>query len=282
MINSDIQIISPTMAKHWLETTNIHNRKISKALVSKIATDILQGRWVVNGQAISFNISSHLVDGQHRLRAIVKADKDVQALVVTGLPLDAFSTVDSGKARTNGDVFNLEGIPNAINVVTVIRAVLIECYGSSCRTLSSSRLLNTYSENAEVFQEAVLFAMRMRAHSPLMHIGTLGSAYVLYKSNNSPFLLTYIRFIEKVVEGVNLTPKSPEIAFLKWALLNSKYSRISGHVENVKRRNALVQSLNILSRRREISKLTVVNSETPQGYFPYLDMETVKKYLGLQ
>jgi len=71
--------------------------------VKQYAAAMTAGVWKLNGETIKFNCNGQLIDGQHRLNAIVLAGKTVQTYVLYGLPADAFDTIDGGKPRSNGD-----------------------------------------------------------------------------------------------------------------------------------------------------------------------------------
>jgi len=47
-------LVTPAMAKIWLETTNVNNRPLSEMHWMKIWLDIAEGRWKYNGEPISF------------------------------------------------------------------------------------------------------------------------------------------------------------------------------------------------------------------------------------
>ena len=68
----EIMKVSPEMATKWLEK-NIVNRRIRDYKVNAYARDMKNGDWRLNGEAIVFNKSGQLVDGQHRLNAIAKS-----------------------------------------------------------------------------------------------------------------------------------------------------------------------------------------------------------------
>jgi hypothetical protein len=82
-----------------------------------------KGEWEFNGDAIRINGSGKVVDGQHRLHAIIKADKAIQCLVVSGLKQSAFATIDCGKARSNGDALAIKGYRNA-NILAAALAMI--------------------------------------------------------------------------------------------------------------------------------------------------------------
>lgn len=106
-ITTEIVIATVTWATHVLETCNPRNRKRSESLVRRIRDSILGGRWQVNGEPVIFASDGTLLDGQHRLFAIVAAGIAVPVLVVRGVDPSAFSTLDQGKIRNRADVLSI-------------------------------------------------------------------------------------------------------------------------------------------------------------------------------
>lgn len=72
--------ITPQMAKRWLEH-NEGNRPINHAAVNVMVKDILANQWDTSHQGIAIASDGTVVDGQHRLTAIVKANKTVKMWV---------------------------------------------------------------------------------------------------------------------------------------------------------------------------------------------------------
>ena len=87
---------------------NTKNRPLSMNSVEKLSSAIKRGEWKLNGDTIKMN-GDALIDGQHRLNAIVKSGVACQAYVVRGVQSDAFDTLDQGKRRTIGHMFAREG-----------------------------------------------------------------------------------------------------------------------------------------------------------------------------
>ena len=103
--------ITPEMAAKMLAMNFDGNRNIRKNVVAKYANDMANGRWNENvGGIIRFSSSGKLIDGQHRLHAVVKSGAPVRFLVQTGLDESDYQAIDSGTPRTVGDSINL---PNA-------------------------------------------------------------------------------------------------------------------------------------------------------------------------
>ena len=101
--------ISPEEARLWLDTKNSRNRPVSENAVAKYTQQIKENRWLDNGQAIIFGESGQLLNGQHRLMAIVRANKTVPATITWGVSDKAFDTIDDANSRSLADVLHIKG-----------------------------------------------------------------------------------------------------------------------------------------------------------------------------
>jgi hypothetical protein len=110
-IYSTIETITPEMAKKYLEN-NMLNRKLSKSTVRIYMRDIENKAWNLNGESIKFTKSGTLIDGQHRLMAIIKTNIPVQTFVTRNLPEDSYTTIDRGKKRALSDALQISGKKN--------------------------------------------------------------------------------------------------------------------------------------------------------------------------
>ncbi len=103
-----VMSITPKEATLWLDTKNAHNRPVSQSTVERYTQEIRAGRWVNNGQAIIFGKSGNLLNGQHRLKAIVAANKAIEAVVIYGIEDSTFDTIDDGNKRSLADVLAIK------------------------------------------------------------------------------------------------------------------------------------------------------------------------------
>jgi hypothetical protein len=94
----DIEAIDPARAARYLEH-NIRNRRLSQAHIEAIARDLAQDRWMFNAQPICFANNGRLLNGQHRLRAVIRAGRPIEVPVVRGLDEAAYATYDSHPKR---------------------------------------------------------------------------------------------------------------------------------------------------------------------------------------
>lgn len=118
-MNIEMTTITPPMASIMLQN-NTENRKLDNRHVQFLADQILSGKWQNNGQTIVIADDGTLMDGQHRLSAIVKANKPTKLGLCTGAPKSAMSTIDNGKLRSTTDILTMNGWPNASLVASGI------------------------------------------------------------------------------------------------------------------------------------------------------------------
>lgn len=122
----EVVTISPDIAAAWL-TRNALNRPLRRNLVSTFMAAIANGRWDdVNGETIIFADTGVLLDGQHRLTAVVESQRAIVSLVVFGVSATKRGTIDTGAKRQLSDVLAMAGTKNATNVAAML--VLLHAY----------------------------------------------------------------------------------------------------------------------------------------------------------
>jgi len=96
-------VISPEQAAVWLDA-NLGNRLIRPRIVGFYARLITGGEWQHDHPApIVFSDRGRLIDGQHRLAAIVEADQEITARVEFGAVDAMREYIDTGINRTLED-----------------------------------------------------------------------------------------------------------------------------------------------------------------------------------
>ena len=107
-----VEVITPSKAKEYLEHNHI-NRNINKARVTAYANDMKRGAWQTNGESIKFNKKGELIDGQHRLSAIVLSNVEVATLVLKDIDND-INLYDRGRTRDVKDALIIDGMSRDI------------------------------------------------------------------------------------------------------------------------------------------------------------------------
>jgi hypothetical protein len=106
-IVSEIITVTPDDARRFLSKM-VHNRPLSMANVKAYTDEINAGRWGLNGQGIIFDSHGRLLDGQHRMHAVIKSGKAIKTLVIRNVSADMFSRMDVGNKRTVADVIDVK------------------------------------------------------------------------------------------------------------------------------------------------------------------------------
>jgi hypothetical protein len=107
--------VDPAIARRWLEN-NFRNRFVKEDVVQAYARDMLNGTWVPTHQGIAFNDQDALIDGQHRLKAVIMSGVTVRTMVTFGLPsvidgreMTTMDAVDRGRTRSVADQLKIQG-----------------------------------------------------------------------------------------------------------------------------------------------------------------------------
>ena len=122
--------ISPLTAREWLDATDMTiQRKINPANVSYLSSEISKGNWRLNGEPIIIDADGNIIDGIHRLSAIIESGETIKSAVVFGVQKNSIHTIDQGRARSLADVFTIQFQPKyaatsaaAVNVIFQFRA----------------------------------------------------------------------------------------------------------------------------------------------------------------
>jgi hypothetical protein len=148
--------ITPERAAELLES-NIDNRGLRRDAVAAYARDILDGRWMVSGETIKLDYTGRLIDGQHRLAAIVQADAVLPMLVVTGLDPAVQRVIDVNIRRTAGDALRFLGVErNIFEVASAARFAVayergfIKRYGTIRTTVSHAEIFAWVEAHPEI------------------------------------------------------------------------------------------------------------------------------------
>ena len=216
-INAQIERITPEIATALLES-NHDNRKVSDTIVNQYASDMAAGRWKMTGQPIIIADNGSLNDGQHRLWAVMKSGAAVDMLVIRGTTRDSRDAIDTGKARSSGDVLQMFHIPDGNGV-----AALAQCVISWERTGRSRLGSRTGVSKADVIarakqDERLIVAMRAGKKCGQIVVPK-HAAFVRYVVPDSPKL---DEFLERLADGACLEAAHPVLTIRQWFLRHGR------------------------------------------------------------
>lgn len=149
--------VTPELAVSWLALNIDNNRNVRKGRINGYVRDIQSDRWVVTGEAIKFDAAGRLIDGQNRCQAIVAAGKGAWVLVVRGISEEALVVLDSGAARSTGDMLIITGLAERVDAKDVgAIARLYTAYQAGDVKHAASHIGGSYSLTKSELAEAVL------------------------------------------------------------------------------------------------------------------------------
>lgn len=162
--------IGPAEAEAMLAKSAI-NRKLRSRLVESYTEDMREGLWNETGEAIKISRTGQLLDGQHRLNAIIEAGVTLELLVVRGLPDESQALMDQGAARTAREALELSGVTYSAWTSAIARWVLLagepgpEIAARMKRKASTARIQKIVKENPDI-QDAAANYGGLQKHIP--------------------------------------------------------------------------------------------------------------------
>ena len=106
-MNVTIELVTPQQALQMLQH-NDGNRPLRKRFVDQYVDDIIRGKWKLSHQGVAFSKDGRLLDGQHRLTAIVESGISVQMVIARNVDEASFLVMDRGKTRSLRDILDDE------------------------------------------------------------------------------------------------------------------------------------------------------------------------------
>jgi hypothetical protein len=128
-VSVSIELITPQIAKDWLSRC-VGNRLLKKLTAGEYASIMRADEWLPCWDAIAFNNLGVLINGQHRLEAIILSGKSEAFIVVRGLPVEVRDDIDvrdigdRPKKRSIGDVMEMRHEKNSRSLASLLRALL--------------------------------------------------------------------------------------------------------------------------------------------------------------
>ncbi len=210
------QVVTPEQAQAWL-SENPNNRNINIKHVERLARDMLEGVFAYNGDTIKFDGDGKLMDGQHRLSAVVASGTSQPMLIVRGVSEDARKTIDRGEKRTVAHWLKMKGFSNcttlghAAHLLHVFESGLLQQINATGKfhPVDADAVLANHPK----LYDSVLFAVTLKQSVSGTYNSTGAIGFLHY-------LFSYVdarkadEFFEGLDTGLNLSKGSP-IAALK-------------------------------------------------------------------
>ena len=178
-IKSEIILVTPPLATTWLEG-NTHNRPMRDSKVSLYAQDMKHGRWRLTHEAIAFDPAGVLIDGQHRLWAVIEANVAVEFLVVRGFDLETQRFIGDAAPRSVVDVLKLADPDSGVSAYRVAAARRMSIGVRTQVHMTRQELIEFMAKHDKALDFAINDALtnkRVMRATPASVAAALGRAY---------------------------------------------------------------------------------------------------------
>lgn len=198
--NTWVEEITPASAMAYLKK-NRNNRPISRPTVDRFAQLMLASQWLITHQGLAFDTEGFLLDGQHRLCAIVKSGCTVSMRVTVDLPIEAMTAIDTGHKRTQGQILHMRGQKYASTWAATLNAVQRLLFNSNRVPLSVMDLEQALKE-----EEDLLEAFEQHWVPSHMRVSWLSAAFFFALRKNPEKILAFMKAYDS---GIDLQEGDP-------------------------------------------------------------------------
>jgi hypothetical protein len=277
-----LEEITPARAESFLKK-NKNNRPVKVSNILKLKNDLQQGNFKLTHQGIALDWEGNLLDGQHRLMAIVESGVTASMYVTYNCDPDIFKVIDSGSTRNTNDVLKLLGVTNYSTVASGIRLILWawDRYAAQSSitprkiyktyTTTNAETAEFYTEHAGVLDSLTHQARALRKQNAcLMQSSILAFLFLVMEKQKS--VIKAHDFIQRVAVGANLQNGSVELALSKF--INIRHLDLQGYKKGEFMLMAYIKAFNrylagdslLLFRMGSTDTMPVIMEETDRGW----------------
>ena len=168
--------LTPEVAQKFLDANYEEQRNLTVRKSAEMARDIVGGRWNNNFHSVSpimFSPDGKMLNGQHRCKAVILADKSIIVDVMYGVPKEFFVNIDGGNPRAVHQFIHQKNASIMVSVARFGHAVecgssltnafkgIVDYIGKSSVAPSRNELLDYIDDNSELLSFCSDMASKM-------------------------------------------------------------------------------------------------------------------------
>jgi len=256
-------------------------RHVSPSNVNSIAAELSADAWKRTDQSLKFTKSPcFLVDGQHRLHAVIKAGKPAWFDVAVGLEHSTFEVIDTNKSRSAADALSAEGVANYITAAGAARLIInyhrgnyLSLAKSKGRDISNREIIH-FVRSWPTFERhcARCLATHHAADHRLISARIYSGLSWLAIERGHRAEITHA-FFERIYDGLKLENEADPIYKVRRELLRRKMN--DARIDNSTKVVAyLIKAFNAYTAGETLEKLTWKQDKEP---FPEIRHEAARR-----
>lgn len=223
--------VDEKLAELWLSTANVRNRPIDRSRVDEYRRAMATGGWKMSNDMIAFDRDGVLINGQHRLQAVVESGTTQTFAVLEGADQTDQDVMDVGKARKAGQQLHIRGWKNSSAAAATVRALLrwkVADFGPNFRpTIAEiSDFANRHAARLEIATDAAMRVCRTVPLSRGLVGATAFSAYDLAVERPNDLPATDVQSFFRSLESGADMPANHPIMVLRQRAIRVKIDKL--------------------------------------------------------
>lgn len=187
-----IGLVTPELACELLKLNMENNRNLTQTVVNKYSREMAEGQWMLS-DPIKFSTAAELIDGQHRLNAVVKSGTSQLFVFILGYPKDSAEVLDQGKKRTAKDIAGIRGDNVGHTDISIFRMAYQMANDPSGNCHFPALPPRNVASACAIYKERLDFASSYRGKkNAICYAPVLSAVFAAYPYENHQRLLEFL------------------------------------------------------------------------------------------
>ena len=184
--------VTPEMATEWLsKTPPERQRPTGKIYIRHLAEMMSKGQFQgkLSNDLVQISTSGEVVNGQHRLNAIVLSNTTQTLKVETNVPWESFKVADRGRNKSLRDDMFMSGLNGKLSsVLSALNAILLGSKTNETPSLEEAKALFDAYEDGLVWIDDVYTSLGKERNK------------ILQSFSRAAFVIAYMEYPEETVQ----------------------------------------------------------------------------------
>ena len=141
-VQASVELVTPEEAMIYLGKNFETNREKSNEWISELIREMKNDLFEISTDSIGFDINGRLVNGQHRLTALVESGIPEPFVIVRGLPHRTAQLIDVGKKRTMAQRITIGGTVMTEKQCAAIRNAIVDYDNNEVGTVAYAKKIH--------------------------------------------------------------------------------------------------------------------------------------------
>lgn len=193
---------TPALAEVFM-ALNTNNRRIRSRGVDRLARIMTDGRYIETPVPIIVCSDGLVIDGQHRLSAIIQAGVSAPLTFAFGWPHQIFKVLDTGIVRSNGDALHIAGEEWSVQLAAALRKLENVRSGAPRGNagIDNDNIIDRLAENPEI-RDSCKYGSRIYRAKKVSPTAIVVAHYLITRNPHNEEIAD--QFFEYVATGLNL------------------------------------------------------------------------------